>query len=84
MGAFDVPVRGRAMFEAGRVYKVKVELAPGQSGFGRATVLEKTNHQICIQFKTSRESNKLLPKGTRIWFVNDSVQGPSTGSGLRL
>lgn len=60
------------MFEAGKVYKVKVEAAPGEVGFGRATILDKSGNQICIQLRTSKDANKILPKGTRIWFVSDA------------
>ena len=68
------------MFEAGRVYKVKIESSPGEIGFGRATVIEKAGNQLCIQIKTSKEANKSFPKGTRIWFVSDSTD--STFNGL--
>lgn len=68
------------MFEAGKVYKVKVEVSPGETGFGRATIIEKTTSQLCIQIRTSKEANKVLPKGTRIWFVSDSTD--STFNGL--
>jgi c-di-GMP-binding flagellar brake protein YcgR len=68
------------MFETGKVYKVKVESSPGETGFGRATILEKASNQLCIQIRTSKETNKVLPKGTRIWFVSDSTD--STFNGL--
>lgn len=67
------------MFEAGKVYKVKVEVAPGEIGFGRATIVEKTGNQLCIQIRTSKEPNKILPKGTRIWFVSDSTDNSFNG-----
>ncbi len=67
------------MFEAGKVYKVKVEAAPGEVGFGRATILEKAGNQLCIQIRTSKETNKVLPKGTRIWFVSDSTDNAFNG-----
>ncbi len=67
------------MFEAGKVYKVKVEASPGEIGFGRATIIEKTGNHLCIQIRTSKETNKVLPKGTRIWFVSDSTDNTFNG-----
>ncbi|HEY9677108.1 MAG TPA: PilZ domain-containing protein [Drouetiella sp.] len=67
------------MFETGKVYKVKVEAAPGEVGFGRATIIEKNPNQLCIQLRTSKETNKVLPKGTRIWFVSDSAENTFNG-----
>lgn len=67
------------MFEVNKVYKIKVESAPGTVGFGRATVLERNGNQLTIQVRTSKELNANLPKGTRIWFVSDSTE---TFSGL--
>ncbi|MDZ4835926.1 MAG: PilZ domain-containing protein [Candidatus Melainabacteria bacterium] len=60
------------MFQPGKVLKVKVETSPGEMGFGRATIIERTGTQLLIQVRTSRDPNKVLPKGTKIWFVNDS------------
>ncbi|MBX3074903.1 PilZ domain-containing protein [Candidatus Obscuribacterales bacterium] len=60
------------MFQPGTVVKVKVETSPGEMGFGRATIIDRTGSQLLIQVRTSRETNKILPKGTRVWFVNDS------------
>lgn len=60
------------MFQPGKILKVKVETSPGEYGFGRATIVDKTGTGLVIQLKTSRDSNKILPKGTRIWFVNES------------
>lgn len=60
------------MFQPGKVLKVKVETSPGEMGFGRATIIDRTGSQLLIQVRTSRETNKILPKGTRVWFVNDS------------
>lgn len=60
------------MFQPGKIYKVKVETAPGAVGFGRATVVHRSGTQILIQLRTSKGLNTVLPKGTRIWFVNDS------------
>ncbi|MBS1989851.1 MAG: PilZ domain-containing protein [Cyanobacteria bacterium SZAS LIN-3] len=59
------------MFEPGKILKVKVEIAPGNFGFGRATIVDRQGSQLIIQIKT-REGNKLFPKGTRLWFTNDS------------
>lgn len=67
------------MFEAGKTYKVKVEISPGEVGFGRATILEKSGNQLCIQIRTSKETNKVLAKGTRIWFVSDTTDNASYG-----
>lgn len=67
------------MFEKGKIYKVKVEAAPGEVGFGRATIVERLGEKICIQLKTSRAANKQLSKGTRIWFVNDTAENIFNG-----
>ncbi len=61
------------MFEPGKTYKIKVETTPGEFGFGRATVLEKSASNLTFQLRTDKEPNKVLPKGTRIWFVADSA-----------
>jgi c-di-GMP-binding flagellar brake protein YcgR len=60
------------MFQPGKVLKVKVETSPGEIGFGRATIVERTGNQLLVQVRTSRDPNKVLPKGTKLWFVNDS------------
>lgn len=67
------------MFQKGKAYKVKVEAAPGEVGFGRATIVDKIGEKILIQLKTSREANKILPKGTRMWFVNESSENSFNG-----
>lgn len=60
------------MFQAGQVLKVKVESSPGEYGYGRATIVDRDGNNLLVQIKTSRDSNKILPRGTKIWFVNDS------------
>ncbi len=60
------------MFQPGTIVKVKVESSPGEYGFGRATIVERVGNQLLVQVKTSRDPNKIFPKGTKIWFVNDS------------
>ncbi len=60
------------MLQPGRSYKVKVEMEPGKVGYGRATVVEKTGNRVVIQVRTSKESNQVLPRGSRLWFVSDS------------
>lgn len=67
------------MFQKGKAYKVKVEAQPGEVGFGRATIVDKMGEKILVQLKTSRESNKVLPKGTRMWFVNESSENSFNG-----
>ena len=62
------------MFEAGKVYKVKVESKPGQAGFGRATVVERKGNQLTILVRTSKGLDASLPKGTKVWFVSDSTE----------
>lgn len=66
-------------FQTGKSFKVKVELAPGQIGFGRATVVEREGNKIFVQLKTSKESNQVLPKGARLWIVPDSPIVPFAG-----
>ncbi|MBX9670794.1 MAG: PilZ domain-containing protein [Candidatus Obscuribacterales bacterium] len=60
------------LFQPGKVLKVKVESSPGEIGFGRAAIIDRVGSQILVQVRTSRDSNKILPKGTKIWFVSDS------------
>jgi c-di-GMP-binding flagellar brake protein YcgR len=60
------------LFDPGKILKVKVEVAPGDFGYGRATIIDRLGSQILIQVKTAKETNKVLPKGTRLWFTNDS------------
>lgn len=60
------------LFQPGKVLKVKVESSPGDIGFGRAAIIDRVGNQILVQVRTSRETNKILPKGTKIWFVSDS------------
>lgn len=66
-------------FQTGKSFKVKVELAPGQVGFGRATVVEREGNKIFVQLKTSKECNQVLPKGARLWIVPDSPIVPFAG-----
>jgi len=67
------------VFQKGKAYKVKVEASPGEVGFGRATIVDKLGEKILVQLKTSREANKILPKGTRMWFVNESSENSFNG-----
>ncbi len=67
------------VFQKSKAYKVKVEAAPGEVGFGRATIVDKMGEKILVQLKTSREANKVLPKGTRMWFVNESSENSFNG-----
>lgn len=60
------------MFQPGKILKVKVETSPGEYGFGRATIVDRSGSHLLIQVNTRRETNKLFPKGTKLWFVNDS------------
>ena|GEM_PF-1194128 len=60
------------MFDPGKILKVKVEIAPGSFGYGRATIVDKAGSQLIIQIKTAKEGNKFFPKGTRLWFTTDS------------
>lgn len=67
------------MFRTGKVLKVKVELAPNIVGFGRATIVETDGGHIFLQLKTSKGQKRVLPKGTRVWFVSDSIDNPFNG-----
>jgi c-di-GMP-binding flagellar brake protein YcgR len=60
------------VFIPGKILKVKVEDSPGEFIYGRATIVDKQGSHLLVQIKTAKESNKLMPKGTRIWFTNDS------------
>ena len=60
------------MFEIGKTYKVKVEISPGETGFGRATIVQKVGTQVYIQLRTSKSALGMLAKGARIWFVSDA------------
>jgi len=67
------------MFRAGKVLKVKVELSPEITGFGRATIVEVEAGRIYLQLKTSKGQKRTLPKGTKVWFVSDSLENPFNG-----
>lgn len=67
------------MFRQGKVLKVKVELSPEVVGFGRATIVEVDGNRIFLQLKTAKGEKRTLPKGTRVWFVSDSVDNPFNG-----
>lgn len=67
------------MFDSGKIYKVKVEVSPGKMGFGRVSVIDKIGNQLLVQLKTAKESNKVLPKGTPIWFIDDSPSNAFNG-----
>lgn len=67
------------MFRPGKVLKVKVELAPNMVGFGRATIVDTDAGRIFLQLKTSKGEKRVLPKGTRVWFVSDSIDNPFNG-----
>jgi len=67
------------MFQAGKTYKVKVELTSGEVGFGRATIVSKEGSKLLVQLSTSKKTNQVLPKGSRLCFVTDSVNNPFQG-----
>ena len=67
------------MFRPGKVLKVKVELSPDMVGFGRATILEADRSRIYLQLKTSKGKKRVLPKGTKVWFVSDTPSNPFNG-----
>ncbi|MBI4532572.1 MAG: PilZ domain-containing protein [Candidatus Melainabacteria bacterium] len=60
------------MFDTGKTFKVRVETHPQTVGFGRATVVEKQGNHLFVQVSTSKESNSIFPKGTRLCFVSSS------------
>lgn len=60
------------MLEANSTYKIKFEVAPGEFDFGRATIVSKTVSQVCLQIKSGQSTNKILPAGTKIWFVQET------------
>lgn len=60
------------MLEANSTYKIKFEVAPGEFDFGRATIVSKTVSQVCLQIKSGQSANKILPAGTKIWFVQET------------
>lgn len=61
-----------SMLETNSSYKIKFEIAPGEFDIGRATILSKTASQIFLQIKTNQSANKILPAGTKLWFVQDA------------
>lgn len=68
------------MFETGKSYKVKVELAEGQTGVGRATVVDKGGGRFFVSFRGAGDVNQTLSRGAKIWFVVDPQ--PSMFNGL--
>ena len=73
------PVTFMTTFQSGRSFKVRVELAHGEVGFGRASVLDRQGNKIYVQLKTSKDENQVLPKGSRLWFVSDAPTNPFAG-----
>lgn len=67
------------MFRPGKVLKVKVELSQEMVGFGRATILEADGNRLYLQLKTSKGQRRVLPKGTKVWFVSDTATNPFNG-----
>lgn len=67
------------MFRHGKVLKVKVELSPEVVGFGRATIVQSEGSRLFLQLKTAKGEKRTLPKGTRVWFVSDSIENPFNG-----
>lgn len=66
-------------FQSGRSFKVKVELANGEVGYGRASVLDRQGNRIYVQLKTSKGENQVLPKGSHLWFISDAPTNPFAG-----
>ncbi|MBP7863647.1 PilZ domain-containing protein [bacterium] len=60
------------MLETNSIYKIKFEVAPGEFDFGRATIVSKTASQVCLQIKSGQSTSKILPPGTKIWFVQET------------
>lgn len=69
-----------SMLETNSSYKIKFEIAPGEFDFGRATILYKEASHLFLQIKTNQSQNKILPPGTKLWFVQDA--GVSGFAGL--
>jgi len=67
------------VFQSGKAYKVKVEVAPGQVGFGRVVVLEKRGGKLFVQFRSRSDVSQTLPSGTRMWLVSDAPDNPFNG-----
>jgi c-di-GMP-binding flagellar brake protein YcgR len=61
-----------SMLEMNSIYKIKFEVEPGEFDFGRATIVSKTSNQVCLQIKSGQSTNKILPAGTKIWFVQET------------
>lgn len=67
------------MFKEGQTYKVKLELSPDSSGFGRATIISKDVRSLCITLKNSKGVNLKVKAGTKIWFVSGSSNNRFNG-----
>jgi hypothetical protein len=67
------------MFKQGQTYKVKLELSPDRSGFGRATIISKDNRSLCVALKNSSGANIKVGPGTKIWFVSGATDNRFNG-----
>lgn len=67
------------MFRPGQVFKVKVELSAEQVGFGRATILEADGKRVLFRLKSARGDKQIVPRGTRLWFVNNMPESKLNG-----
>lgn len=67
------------MFREGQIFKVKVEISPENSGFGRAKVVSTDNNRIFLHIKSSKGKKLVLPQGTKIWFVDNIFENRFNG-----
>lgn len=67
------------MFKEGKTYKVKLELSPGSSGYGRATVISRDQRTLCISLKNSKGASLKVPNGCKIWFVSGASDNRFNG-----
>jgi hypothetical protein len=67
------------MFKSGDIHKVKVELPDGDSGFGRAKVVQVEGSRFWVQLNSSGALSKQYPSGTHLRFVNDRADDRFNG-----
>lgn len=67
------------MFKSGDVHKVKVELPDGDSGFGRAKVVQVEGSRFWVQLNSTGAMSKQYPNGTHLRFVNDRADDKFNG-----
>ncbi|MBY0360140.1 MAG: PilZ domain-containing protein [Candidatus Obscuribacterales bacterium] len=67
------------MFRRGQTFKVKLEISPEQTGYGRAEVIDADSRFVLLKIKGSKGEAPDLINGVKIWFVDNLLTNRFNG-----